>query len=107
MMDPVISRLSNIGAKGGVLAMLAAFAAFAVSRDPIALLVFPILISAVQLLCLIEGPWTSAMMQRLPVRVSVGALARAVRRRSDRLCAENAASVATRPGRKRFRRGPC
>ena len=37
MMDPVISRLSNIGAKGGALAMLAAFAAFAVSRDPIAL----------------------------------------------------------------------
>ncbi len=69
MMDPVISRLSHIGAKGGALAMLAAFAAFAVSRDPIALLVFPILISAVQLLCLIEGPWTSAMMQRLPVRV--------------------------------------
>jgi hypothetical protein len=31
--------------------------------------VFPILISAVQLLCLIEGPWTSAMTQRLPVRV--------------------------------------
>ena len=68
-MDPVISRLSHIGAKGGALAMLAAFAAFAVSRDPIALLVFPILISAVQLLCLIEGPWTGAMMQRLPVRV--------------------------------------
>jgi hypothetical protein len=33
------------------------------------LLVFPILISAVQLLCLIEGPWTNAMMQRLPVQV--------------------------------------
>jgi hypothetical protein len=67
-MDPMISRLSQIGAKGGVLAMLAAVAAFAVSRDPIALLAFPILISAVQLLCLIEGPWTNAMMQRLPVR---------------------------------------
>jgi hypothetical protein len=65
-MDPVISRLSNLGAKGGALAMLAAFAAFAVSRDPIALLVFPILISAVQLLCLIEGPWTGMLMQRLP-----------------------------------------
>ena len=70
MMDPVISRLSHIGAKGGALAMLAAFAAFALSRDPIALLVFPILISGVQLLCLIEGPWTGAMMQRLPVRVA-------------------------------------
>lgn len=65
-MDPVISRLSQIGAKGGAFAMLAAIAAFAVSRDPMALLVFPILISAVQLLCLIEGPWTNAMMQRLP-----------------------------------------
>ena len=90
MMDPVISRLSNIGAKGGALAMLAAFAAFAVSRDPIALLVFPILISAVQLLCLIEGPWTNAMMQRLPVRV------RPARAR-----------VANRPGRNRFRPAPC
>ena len=68
-MDPMISRLSHIGAKGGALAMLAAYAAFAVSQDPIALLVFPILISGVQLLCLIEVPWTSAMMQRLPVRV--------------------------------------
>lgn len=67
-MDPVISRLSNIGAKGGALAMLAAFATYAVSRDPIALLVFPILISIVQLLCLIEGPWTSAMLQRLPIQ---------------------------------------
>lgn len=67
MMDPVISRLSNLGAKGGALAMLAAFAAFAISRDPIALLVFPILISAVQLLCLIEGPWTGMLMQRLPM----------------------------------------
>lgn len=69
MMDPVISRLSNLGAKGGALTMLAAFAAFAISRDPIALLVFPILISAVQLLCLIEGPWTGVMMQRLPLLV--------------------------------------
>jgi hypothetical protein len=70
MMDPVISRLSRAGAQGGALAMLAGFAAFAVSRDPIALLVFPILVSAVQLLCLIEGPWTNAMMQRLPLRVA-------------------------------------
>ena len=69
MMDPVISRLSHLGAKGGALAMFVAFAAYAVSRDPIALLVFPMLISAVQLLCLVEGPWTNAMMQRLPVRV--------------------------------------
>ena len=67
-MDPVISRLSQIGAKGGALAMLAAVAAYAVSGDPLALLVFPILISVVQLLCLIEGPWTQPMMQRLPVR---------------------------------------
>ena len=70
MMDPVISRLSHVGAKGGALALLAAVAAFVVSRDPITLLLFPIAISAVQLLCLIEGPWTAAMMQRLPVRVS-------------------------------------
>ena len=69
-MDPEISRLSHIGAKGGALAMLAAFVAYVVSREPIALLVFPILISAVQLLCLIEGPWTNAMMQRLRVRVA-------------------------------------
>ncbi len=67
-MDPVISRLSQFGAKGGALAMLAAFAAYAVSRDPIALLVFPVLISIVQLLCLIEGPWTAPMLQRLPAR---------------------------------------
>ncbi|HEV8389227.1 MAG TPA: hypothetical protein VGQ35_05260 [Dongiaceae bacterium] len=67
-MDPVTSRLSQLGAKGGALAMLAAFAAYAVSRDPIALLVFPMLISIVQLLCLVEGPWTAPMMQRLPVR---------------------------------------
>jgi hypothetical protein len=68
-MDPVISRLSQIGAKGGALAMLAAFAAYAVSRDPLALLVFPILISIVQLLCLIEGPWTAPMLRQLPIRV--------------------------------------
>jgi hypothetical protein len=68
-MDPVISRLSQIGAKGGALAMLAAFAAYAVSRDPLALLVFPILVSIVQLLCLIEGPWTAPMLRGLPVRV--------------------------------------
>jgi hypothetical protein len=68
-MDPVISRLSQIGAKGGALAMLAGFAAYAVSRDPLALLVFPILVSIVQLLCLIEGPWTAPMLRRLPVRV--------------------------------------
>lgn len=67
-MDPVISRLSQFGAKGGALALLAAFAAYAVSRDPIALLVFPALISIVQLLCLIEGPWTAPMLQRLPAR---------------------------------------
>jgi hypothetical protein len=66
MMDPVISQLSQFGAKGGALAMLAAFAAFAVSCDSIALLVFPVLISIVQLLCLIEGPWTAPMLQRLP-----------------------------------------
>lgn len=67
-MDPVISRLSQFGAKGGALALLAAFGAYAVSRDPIALLVFPALISIVQLLCLIEGPWTAPMLQRLPAR---------------------------------------
>jgi len=66
MMDPVISKLSQTGAKGGALAMLAALAAYAVSGDPLALLVFPILISIVQLLCLVEGPWTAPMLQRLP-----------------------------------------
>jgi hypothetical protein len=70
MMDPVISRLSQTGAKGGALAMLAAVAAYAVSRDPIELLVFPMLISIVQLLCLVEGPWTAATTQRLPVRIA-------------------------------------
>ena len=68
-MEPDISRLSYVGAKGGALAMLAAYAAFIISFDPIALLVFPILISVVQLLCLIEGPWTAALMQRLPLHV--------------------------------------
>ena len=69
------SRLSQIGAKGGALAMLAALAAYLVSGDPITLLVFPIAISIVQLLCLSEGPWTAPMLLRLPVR------ARAARRR--------------------------
>ena len=69
------SRLSQIGAKGGALAMVAAMAAYLVSGDPITLLVGPVAISIVQLLCLIEGPWTAPMLQRLPVR------ARTVRRR--------------------------
>jgi hypothetical protein len=73
-MDPMISRLSQIAAKGGAFAMLAALVAYAVSSNPIALLAFPILISIVQLLCLVEGPWTQPMLQRLPV------LARAERR---------------------------
>jgi hypothetical protein len=68
-MDPVISRLGHAGARVGALAMLAALAAFVVSRDPVALLVFPILISIVQLLCLIEGPWTMPILQRLPARI--------------------------------------
>lgn len=66
-MKPVISRLSQTGAKVGALAMLTAFAAFAVSHDPLTLLIFPILISIVQLMCLVEGPWTAPMLQRLPV----------------------------------------
>ena len=70
-MDPMISRLSQIGAKGGALAMLAALSAYAVSRDPIALLIFPILVSIAQLLCLVEGPWTEPLMQRLVVRAQV------------------------------------
>jgi hypothetical protein len=70
----MISRLSQIAAKGGAFAMLAALVAYAVSSNPIALLAFPILISIVQLLCLVEGPWTQPMLQRLPV------LARAERR---------------------------
>ena len=69
-MEPMISRLSQIGAKGGALALLAALAAFAVSGNSIALLIFPVLISFVQLLCLIEGPWTTPMLRRLPVRVT-------------------------------------
>ena len=68
-MELEISRLSHVGAKGGAVAMLAAYAAFIVSLDPLALLVFPMLISVVQLLCLVEGPWTAALMQRLPLRV--------------------------------------
>ena len=67
-MDPVMSRLGQIGAKGGALAMLSALTAFAVSHNPIALLIFPMLISIVQLLCLIKGPWTALMVQRLPAR---------------------------------------
>jgi hypothetical protein len=70
-MDPMISRLGQIGAKGGALAMLAALAAYAVSSNPIALLAFPILISIVQLLCLVEGPWTQPMLQYLPVLARV------------------------------------
>jgi hypothetical protein len=66
----MISRLSQTGAKGGALALLAALTVFAVSGEPIALLIFPILISVVQLLCLIKGPWTEPMMQRIPVRVT-------------------------------------
>ena len=76
-MKPVKSGLSQIGAKGGALAMLSALSAYAVSGDPIALLVFPMLISIGQLLCLIEGPWTQPLTQRLTVR----ALTRRRRRR--------------------------
>jgi len=65
-MDPVTSRLSQIGAKGGALALLAAAAAYLVSFNPLALLVLPILISIVELLCLIEGQWTARLLQRLP-----------------------------------------
>ena len=64
------SPLSQVGAKGGALAMLVALAAYAVSGDPITLVVFAILISVVQLLCLIEGPWTAPLAQRLPVRAT-------------------------------------
>jgi hypothetical protein len=64
------SPLSQVGAKGGALAMLVALAAYTVSGDPITLVVFAILISVVQLLCLIEGPWTAPLAQRLPVRVT-------------------------------------
>ena len=66
-MDPVISRLSQFGAKGGALVMLAAAAAYAVSFNPLALLIFPILISIVQLLCLVEGPWTAPLLHQLAV----------------------------------------
>ena len=62
------SPLSQVGAEGGALSMLVALAAYAVSGDPITLVVFAILISVVQLLCLIEGPWTAPLAQRLPVR---------------------------------------
>jgi hypothetical protein len=67
-MDPMLSRLSQAGAKGGALAMMAAFAAYGVSGDPLALLIFPVLISIVQLLCLVEGPWTRPLLQRLTVK---------------------------------------
>lgn len=65
-MDPVTSRLSQVGAKGGALALVAAVAAYLVSFNPLALLIFPVLISVVELLCLIEGPWTAPLLQRLP-----------------------------------------
>ena len=67
-MKPVKSGLSQIGANSGALAMLSALCAYAVSGDPIALLVFPMLISIGQLLCLIEGPWTQPLTQPLTVR---------------------------------------
>ena len=70
-MDPKISRLGQFAAKGGALVMLAAMTAYLISRDPLALLAVPILVSIVQLLCLIEGPWTRPLLQRLPVRVPV------------------------------------
>ena len=66
-MDPVTSHLSQFGAKGGALVMLAAAAAYAVSSNPLALLIFPILISVVQLLCLVEGPWTAPLLHRMAV----------------------------------------
>lgn len=70
-MDPTISRLGQLAAKGGALVMLAAMTAYLVSRDPLALLAVPILVSIVQLLCLIEGPWTQPLLQRLPVRARI------------------------------------
>lgn len=70
-MDTVASRLSRTGAKGGAFTMLAAVAAYAVSRDPIALLAFAVVVSIMQLLCLVEGPWTAPMAQRLPRRAHV------------------------------------
>lgn len=75
-MEPVISRLSLLGVKGGALGMLTAALAYAISRDPIALLIFPMLISLVQLACLVEGPWTPLLMRRLPVLVATEAAAR-------------------------------
>jgi hypothetical protein len=70
-MKPAKPALSQVGAKGGALAMLSALSAYAVSGDPIALLICPILISVAQLLCLVEGPWTEPLMQRLVVRAQV------------------------------------
>lgn len=70
-MDPKISRLGQFAAKGGALVMLAAMTAYLVWRDPLALLAVPILVSIVQLLCLIEGPWTQPLLQRLPVRARI------------------------------------
>ena len=64
-MDPVMSRLGQIGAKIGALALLTAVAAYVLSRDPIALLVLPMLIGIVELLCLVEGPWTAPLLRRL------------------------------------------
>jgi hypothetical protein len=70
-MDPKISRLGQVAAKGGALVMLAAMTAYLVSRDPLVLLAFPILVSIGQLLCLVEGPWTQPLLQRLPVRARI------------------------------------
>jgi hypothetical protein len=67
-MDAMLSRLGQIAAKGGALAMLSGLAAYAISRDPSALLAFPAAVSIIQLLCLVEGPWTGPLMQRLAVR---------------------------------------
>jgi hypothetical protein len=66
-MDAMLSRLGQIAARGGALAMLSALAAYTVSRDPIALLAFAAAVSAMQLLCLVEGPWTAPLLQRLAV----------------------------------------
>ncbi|HEX6120007.1 MAG TPA: hypothetical protein VFZ03_11220 [Dongiaceae bacterium] len=70
-MDKAASWLSRIGAEVGAFIMLAATAAYAVSRDPIALLAVPVLVSIMQLLCLVEGPWTAPIAQRLPRRAYV------------------------------------
>lgn len=67
-MEPMTSRLSQIAAKGGALAMLVAAAAYLVSGSPLALLLFPMLVSVVQLLCLVEGPWTAPLLQRIAIR---------------------------------------